>query len=324
MNLARSCSSADFFATLESTLHAGAPPVRILMVGDVIGRPGRKVLRSVLPRLRRAASLDFVTVNGENLAGGFGITQKIFSEILDYGVDVVTMGNHWSDKAADVHAIRQQSPRLVLPQNLADLQGVESIPSFDIPGRGKTISVINLMGNFAMKDAYGDPFALVEREAPRLAARVTSGQHVVIADIHAEASSEKQAIARYLDGTLAALIGTHTHTPTSDERVTKRGTAFLTDVGMTGPYESIIGMDIERSLRRYFTPKEKKAQEVAERDLWFCGFLVEVHPTTGLALAAHRLQFRESLDLWTQSRVERPGVSPFQAPVEAPEAFPRT
>ena len=125
-----------------------------------------------------------------------------------------------------------------------------------------------------------------------------SGEYVVIADVHAEASSEKQAIAWYLDGVLAALVGTHTHTPTSDERVTARGTAFLTDVGMTGPYESVIGMDVERTLRRYFGPKEKRAFEVAEKDAWFCGFLVEVCARRGLAVAAHRLQWREAVDAW--------------------------
>lgn len=297
-------NSQAFFEALPGLLLPEAlRPVRVLMVGDVIGRPGRKVLKAVLPQLRVAGALDFVIVNGENLAGGFGITSKIFDEVIALGTDVVTMGNHWADKV-DVHAIRKRDKRLVLPQNLLDIEGVSRVPEFEIPNRGKSISVINLMGNFAMKDSYGDPFALLEGWRPILASKVASGQHMVVADIHAEASSEKQAIAWFMDGCLAGLVGTHTHTPTSDERLTAKGTAFLTDVGMTGPYQSVIGMDVERSLRRYFTPREKKPQEVSSEDLWFCGFLLEINPTTGLSLAAHRLQYREALDTWSISSLK--------------------
>ena len=161
------------------------------------------------------------------------------------------------------------------------------------------------MGNFAMKDQYHDPFTYIERELPTLAAKVSSGNCIVIVDMHAEATSEKQAMAWFLDGVAAGLIGTHTHTPTCDERITAKGTAFLTDVGMTGPYYSVIGMEISRSLKRYFGPKEKKAQEVADEDLWFCGFILEINPTTGLSQAAHRVQFRNSLDVWSMSSVLR-------------------
>ena len=302
-------SADEFFERLPSVLlsktPSGQPPVRILMVGDVVGKPGRKVLKTVLQRLRTRAQLDFVTVNGENAAGGFGITQKIFAEFVDNGVDAVTMGNHWNDKP-DVHPIRASDPRLVLPQNLPDVSGVERIPEFQIPGRNKSISIVNLMGNFAMKHQYNDPFVFVERELPVLAAKVASGNTIVLVDMHAEASSEKQALAWFMDGVVAGMIGTHTHTPTSDERVTRKGTAFLTDVGMTGPYYSVIGMDINRSMKRYFGAKEKKAQEVGDDDLWFCGFLIEVDPHTGQTEQAHRLQFRDTLNTWTVSSVMRP------------------
>lgn len=298
-----SAPSESFFELLPAHLSTDEPqPIRILMLGDVVGRPGRKILKSVLPRLRSRARLDFVTANGENLAGGFGITQKIFNELMEARVDVVTMGNHWADKP-DVHTIRRSDVRLVLPQNLVDLEGVDQVREFDIPGRHKTVSILNLMGNFAMKTQYNDPFAFIEREFPKLSAKVASGQHIVIADIHAEASSEKQAIAWFMDGVLAGLVGTHTHTPTSDERVTRKGTAFLTDVGMTGPYESVIGMELHRSLKRYFGPREKKAQEVAEGDLWLCGFLLEIDPRTCMTRRAHRIQFREAIDMWTLSSV---------------------
>ena len=293
-------SSEDFYAQLQS--HVLPNSIKILMIGDVVGQPGRKIVKSVLSKLRNAAGIDFVTLNGENLAGGFGITEKIFKEVLEMGVDVVTMGNHWSDKP-DVHKIRAQSPLIVLPQNLKGVSDVEKIPEFDIPSRNKTVCILNLMGIFAMRDPYNSPFSLIQDNLGVLRSKVQSGQTILIADVHAEASSEKQAIAWHLDGVLAAFIGTHTHTPTSDERITEKGTAFLTDVGMCGPYDSVIGMNKERSVARFFTPQEKRPQEVAKSNCWFTGFLVEVSPTTCLAIKAHRLQFREEEDLWQLSSV---------------------
>jgi 2',3'-cyclic-nucleotide 2'-phosphodiesterase len=270
----------------------------VLMVGDVIGKPGRKVFKKALEQLRAVVSIPFVTLNGENLAGGFGITTKIFEELTQPGLaDCVTMGNHWADKP-DVHTIRKSGSKLVLPQNLPDLEGVEQIPVFEVPGFPRKIAVVNLMGNFAMKHSYGDPFVFIEKRVAQFKEWVRSGDYCLFVDVHAEASSEKQAIAWYLDGIATGLIGTHTHTPTSDERITSRGTAFLTDVGMTGPYRSVIGMDLDRSMKRYFGQKEKKAQEVAAEDVWFCGFLIEVCSATGRAVACHRLQFRESPEEW--------------------------
>ena len=136
---------------------------------------------------------------------------------------------------------------------------------------------------------------------------MAGGQSIVVVDVHAEASSEKQAIAWFMDGVAAGLIGTHTHTPTSDERITRKGTAFLTDVGMTGPYESVIGMSLAGSMPRYFTPKQKRPQEVSEKDVWLSGFLIEVSEATGLTLAAHRIQYREDAEEWTLRSVTKPG-----------------
>ena len=280
--------------------------VRILMLGDVIGRPGRKVLKSVLPQLKHRAKINLATINGENLAGGFGITQKIFNELIATGgVDVITMGNHWSDKP-EVHSIRKSSNKMVLPQNLKNLDGVDAIPEFEIPGSKRTLCVVNLMGQFAMKHEYNDPFEFLEKTRPTLEAKVQGGQSIVVVDVHAEASSEKQAIAWFMDGVAAGLIGTHTHTPTSDERITRKNTAFLTDVGMTGPYESVIGMSLAGSMCRYFSPKQKKPQEVSEKDLWLCGFLLEISEQTGMTLAAHRIQYREDNEEWTLRTVTPP------------------
>ena len=306
------CKSKDaFFEALPSALlpESSEGIVRILLMGDVIGRPGRKIVKSVLPQLKHRAKINFATVNGENLAGGFGITQKIFNELTTSaaGVDVITMGNHWCDKP-EVHAIRKSSNRMVLPQNLKNLEGVELIPEFEIPGSRRSLCVINLMGLFAMKHEYNDPFEFLEKVRPVLQAKVSGGQSIVVIDVHAEASSEKQAIAWFMDGVAAGLIGTHTHTPTSDERITRKGTAFLTDVGMTGPYESVIGMTLAGSMPRYFTPKQKKPQEVSEKDLWLCGFLLEVSESSGLTLAAHRLQYREDSEEWTLRTVNTPNL----------------
>jgi len=297
------CKGNDaFFEALPSALLPQEPEgiIRVLMLGDVIGRPGRKIVKSLLPQLKHRAKINIATVNGENLAGGFGITQKIFNELTApaTGVDIISMGNHWCDKP-EVHAIRKASNRMVLPQNLKNLEGVELIPEFEIPGSRRTLCVVNLMGIFAMKHEYNDPFAFLEKARPVLEAKVQGGQSIVVVDVHAEASSEKQAIAWFMDGVAAGLIGTHTHTPTSDERVTRKGTAFLTDVGMTGPYESVIGMTLDGSMPRYFTPKQKKPQEVSEKDVWLCGFLLEISEKSGLTRAAHRIQYREDAEEWT-------------------------
>lgn len=296
------CPASDFLPWASGHLLHFPDSIRVLMLGDVVGKPGRKLVTAHLPKLREALKLDFVTMNGENLAGGFGISEKTFAECVNAGVDCVTMGNHWSDKP-EVHKIRAADKRLVLPQNLKDLEGVKRIPEFEV--RGRTISVLNLLGLFAMKHEYDNPFNFLFELRPQLKERTASGMHILLADVHAEASSEKQAISWFLDGILAGLIGTHTHTPTSDERVTAKGTAFITDVGMTGPYRSVIGMDIERSLKRHFPPAEKKAQEVADHDAWLCAFLLEISPKDGLTLAAHRLQYRAGTETWASSSVGR-------------------
>ncbi len=298
-----SASSEHFPELLKAQLLPRENFVRILMVGDVVGKPGRQILKQSLSLLRPCLELDFVTINGENLAGGFGITSKIFDELMSANIDAVTMGNHWADKP-DVHQIRAAHKNLVLPQNLLDVTAVNQIPEFNLQRTGQTISILNLMGQFAMKDSYADPFAFVEKNIAVLRSKKQSGQNILIADVHAEASSEKQAIAKFLDGILAGFIGTHTHTPTSDERLSAGGTAFITDVGMTGPYNSIIGMDTEKSLRRYFGRKEKKPQEVAAGQEWFCGFLLEVGIKTGLTAQAHRIQYRSEHGTWLCSTVQ--------------------
>lgn len=277
------------------------------MVGDVVGRPGRHILKKILPQLKSAAQIDFVTINAENLAGGFGITEKIYDELSDIGIDVFTMGNHWKDKQ-DIHLLRRKYNNIVLPHNITGVSGIDKAASFYMEKHRVNINVINLMGTFAMKENYKNPFEFLKHEKENFIEKQKSGSHIMIADIHAEASSEKQAIAWFYDGILAALIGTHTHTPTSDERLTEKGTAFISDVGMTGSYNSVIGMDKDIIIKKLSTPGAKAANEVASGDVWFCAFLVEINPKTNLAIRCHRLQCRThstntSAECWLMSRI---------------------
>ena len=271
-------------------VHPREHTLRILLLGDVVGRAGRRILGAVLPGLRLELGLDCVLANGENLAGGFGITKNTYGEIRASGVDVLTMGNHWKDKG-DVHGLVAGGAPIVLPANRTGEWGPYG--RFPLPGGGRDLVVVNLLGQFAMSKEYGNPFTLLAQTREGLAACVQAGESVVVVDFHGEATSEKQGAAWFLDGIAAAVVGTHTHTPTSDERVTARGTAFTTDLGMTGAYDSVIGMTRESSLGRLFSQETRGPLKTAERDPWVCGLVVEVSRATGLALAAHRIQYRE-------------------------------
>ncbi len=291
--------SSSYESLCRNVLSSDEGVLRVLMVGDVVGRPGRKVLKQVLHHMREVLFPDLVTINGENLAGGFGITEKIHDEMLECGVDIITMGNHWKDKK-DIHALRRSSPALVVPQNIKGLEGVDQIPEFPMRRTHRVVRVVNLMGLFAMKDEYENPFHFLSRQQELLRSNRESGRSLVLTDVHAEASSEKQAIAWKMDGISAMQIGTHTHCPTADERILPGGTAFVSDVGMTGAYTSVIGMDVTKTLPRFFDPNRKKkgAHEVARGPGWFCGLLGEIDSATGLAVRAHRLQFRSDEGRW--------------------------
>jgi 2',3'-cyclic-nucleotide 2'-phosphodiesterase len=260
--------------------------MRILFVGDVVGRSGRRTLLDRLPGLIAQWRLDFVIVNGENAAGGFGITEPIYGEFVDVGVDAVTLGNHaWDQREALVFI--ERAPRLIRPINYP----------LGTPGRGVAlltakngarVLVINALGRIFM-DALDDPFAAVDRELS--ACRLRSGADAIVIDFHAEATSEKQAMGHFADGRATALVGTHTHTPTADHRILPAGTAFVSDVGMTGDYNSVIGMakdePLQRFLRRIPSSKFEPALGVAS----LCGLAVETDNATGLAcrVAAVRL-----------------------------------
>src|SRR6202790_5207096 len=211
--------------------------MRILFIGDIVGRSGRTIATERLPGLIAGWKLDLVVINGENAAGGFGITEVIYNELIDAGADAITLGNHaWDQKEALVFI--ERAPRLVRPVNYP--KGTPGRGAALVDARnGKRVLVVNAMGRVFM-DPLHDPFAALEREIA--ACPLKTAADAIIVDMHAEASSEKQAMGYFLDGKVSLVVGTHTHVPTADHQVLAGGTAFMTDVGMTGDYNSCIGM----------------------------------------------------------------------------------
>jgi 2',3'-cyclic-nucleotide 2'-phosphodiesterase len=254
--------------------------MRLLFLGDLVGRNGRNAVIERLPGLITEYQLDFVIVNGENAAGGFGITEEIFNSVIDSGADVVTTGNHAFDqREALVFAERHE--RFLRPLNYP-LGTPGRGAGLYLAGNGANVLVINAMGRIFM-DALDDPFAAIDAEIA--ACPLLEQADVIVIDFHAEASSEKQALAHHLDGRVSLVVGTHTHVPTSDYRILPGGTAFQTDVGMCGDYNSVIGMEKEEPIRRFLqkTPGERfgPARGIAT----IAGLAVEVDEATGLATA---------------------------------------
>src|SRR5258707_12763107 len=211
--------------------------MRILFIGDTVGRSGRAILAERLPGLIADWKLDLVVVNGENAAGGFGITEIIYSEFIDAGADAVTLGNHaWDQREALVFI--ERAPRLIRPLNYPKGTPGRGAALIDTKN-GKRALVINAMGRVFM-DALDDPFAAIERELAACPLKLAAD--AIVIDLHGEASSEKQAMGYFVDGRASLLVGTHTHVPTADHRIMPGRTAFMTDVGMTGDFDSVIGM----------------------------------------------------------------------------------
>ena len=260
--------------------------MRILFIGDIVGRSGRAVLLERLPRLVRDWRLDFVAVNGENAAGGFGITEAIYQEFVDAGADAVTGGNHsWDQKEALVFI--ERAPKLLRPINFpagTPGRGVALIEAKN----GARVLIVNAMGRIFM-DPLDDPFTAVERELA--ACPLKQSADAIIVDIHAEATSEKQAMGHFCDGRASLVVGTHTHVPTADHQILPHGTAFVSDVGMTGDYNSVIGMDKEEPLMRFLRKISGARFEPAMGAATLCGLAVETDDATGLArrIAAVRL-----------------------------------
>jgi 2',3'-cyclic-nucleotide 2'-phosphodiesterase len=256
--------------------------MKVILIGDVVGKPGRRALLANLKQLKTEHEAEFVVANVENAAEGAGVVPKIGDEILAAGVDVMTSGNHIYDKR-EVIAYIENQPRLLRPANYAP----------ETPGRGMwvgstqsgtPVAVVNLQGRVFM--APSDcPF----RAADRLIAEVSSRARVILVDHHAEATSEKQALGRYLDGRVSVVVGTHTHVQTADEQVLKGGTAYITDLGMTGPYESVIGVQSELIIGRFLRGMPTRF-ETASEGAKLCGVVVEIDERSGKATHIERFQ----------------------------------
>jgi len=255
--------------------------LKLLFVGDVIGKPGRRVLRNLLPRLVDHHRADYVVVNVENSAGGFGVTPEVLREIADLSIDVYTTGNHVWDKKEGVE-ILDRTPNLLRPANYPEGNVGKGLYVGETAA-GIPVAVINLEGMVFMNNLES-PF----RTADRLLKGLDPKVKVILVDFHAEATSEKQAMAFYLDGRVSAVLGTHTHVPTADERILPNGTALQTDVGMTGPYESVIGMRVDKVLKRFLL-QTPSSFEVAKRDVRLAGTVLDIDETTGKARGIERL-----------------------------------
>ncbi|RTL52202.1 MAG: TIGR00282 family metallophosphoesterase [Bradyrhizobiaceae bacterium] len=253
--------------------------MRILFVGDVVGRSGRAVFTETVPNLIRDWKLDLVIVNGENSAGGFGITEAIYQELVDAGADAITLGNHsWDQREALVFI--ERAPRLIRPINFN--QGT--------PGRGaalidtrtsKRALVVNAIARIFMQSS-DEPFAAVDRELN--ACRLGESADAIVVDIHGEASSEKQAMGYFCDGRASLVVGTHTHVPTADHRILPNGTAYMTDAGMSGDYESIIGMQRDEPIGRFLRGYPQSRFEPADGAGTLSGVAVQTDDITGLAI----------------------------------------
>ena len=270
--------------------------MRILFIGDIVGKPGRQLIRAGLAGLISRHELDFVIANAENAAAGAGITREIGDDLLDLGIEVMTSGNHIWDKREALDYIGAE-PRLIRPANYPSAPGNGSYLARTRDGQ--SVGVVNVMGRVFMPQ-LDDPFAIVLKEIDALRQRA----RVIFVDFHAEATSEKIAMGWHLDGKVTAVVGTHTHVQTADERILPKGTAYLTDAGMTGPHDSIIGTQIEPSLNRFLTGLPHRF-EVATGNPRLNGVIVEADEKTGLATDIERLSY--SLDELTELAAhERP------------------
>jgi len=265
--------------------------MRLLFIGDIVGRSGRAIVQDKLPGLVRDWKLDLVVINGENAAGGFGITETIYHELIDAGADAITLGNHsWDQREALVFI--ERASRLIRPVNYpkgAPGRGAALVEAKN----GKRALVINVMGRIFM-DPLDDPFAAVEREIA--ACPLREAADAIIVDIHCEASSEKQAMGYFCDGRASLVVGTHTHVPTADHRIMPGGTAFMTDAGMTGDYDSVIGMVKDEPLSRFLRKIPGSKFEAAGGPATLSGVAVELDDKTGLAVSVSAVRIGAMLE----------------------------
>lgn len=258
--------------------------MKILFIGDIVGKPGRRVLRNLLNRIIEEHEVNLVVANCENAAGGFGVTREIVEELYGYKIDVLTSGNHIWDKK-EIEEFIDEYRTLIRPANYPD--GSLGRGSVVVQANnGVSVGVINLEGRVFMKP-LDCPFRTAEREIEK----VSSKAKTVIVDMHAEATSEKQALGWFLDGRVSAVVGTHTHVQTSDERILPEGTAYITDVGMTGPCDSVIGIKKDIIVRKFLTSIPIR-YEVAKQNVWLQSVIITIDDETGKGTGIERLNLQ--------------------------------
>lgn len=259
--------------------------LNILFIGDIVGKPGRQIVKSLLPKVIDQYKIEFVIANAENSAGGFGITEKVAQELFSYGIDLITTGNHVWDKKEAIPYIAKES-RILRPLNYP--QGVPGFGSIVTKTRkNNLIAVINVSGRVFM-NLLDCPFKSTEEEIKRIREQTK----VILIDFHAEATSEKMAFGYYFDGQVSAVLGTHTHVQTADERILPKGTAYITDVGMTGPEDSIIGFKKDEILEKFLTQMPKKFDVPSAASI-FSAVVVQIDKATATAKNIIRLMLRQ-------------------------------
>lgn len=256
--------------------------MNILVIGDIIGRPGRKAVADLLPKLKREHKLNMVIANGENASGGIGITPKIVEELYSSGIDVITSGNHvWKYK--EIYGILDKDPYLLRPANYPPKVPGKGSCIFSTE-KGEKIGVLNLMGRVFLA-TLDCPFRKADEEIKNLSKETK----IIIVDMHGEITSEKTAMGWYLDGKVSAVVGTHTHIPTADERILPKGTAYITDIGMVGSLDSVIGVKKELALKRFLSQIPIRF-EVEKENIYLQGVVITINSKTGRAEGIRRIQ----------------------------------
>jgi len=256
--------------------------LKILVIADLIGKPGRWAISQALPDLKKEKQIDFVVANVENAAGGFGLTKEIASKVYSYGVNVLTSGNHIWDRK-DIYEYLNKNENLLRPANYPPQNPGKGSVIYQLKD-GTKIGVLNIQGRVFIKE-IDCPFRVADQEIEKL----NQETNIIIVDLHAEATSEKIALGWYLDGRVSAVIGTHTHVQTVDETILPGGTAYITDTGMTGAHNSVIGIKKEDAITRFLTQIPKRFR-IAKEDIKFCGVLIDIDPETGKATNIERIR----------------------------------
>ena len=255
--------------------------MNILFIGDIIGRPGRNAVKKILPELKHKYAIDLVIANGENLASGIGMTEKTYNEMIDAGIDYFTSGNHIFNKKEFLPILDDKETKVLRPVNYSgNVQGKGWVDLDILGGRSRLqhkIRLINLQGNVFMKDQIDNPFLKADKLLDDMRYAISDKPDVIIVDFHAEATSEKNSFAYYLDGRVKCIVGTHTHIQTNDARILPKGTAYMTDVGMVGPINSSIGDDLKHSIHSFLTGEKFKI-EPAKGPCIFNSALIKINP----------------------------------------------